>query len=493
MVRLPRTSVVCSFAVGALLTLTGFSASAQSNTNLRIMPLGDSITAGYRSTTGDGYRGPLATALASQVGTLDYVGSQYDGTMSDPDNEGHFGYRIDQIASLATGDLNTYKPNVVTLLIGINDLGQNYEVSTAPTRLASLIDQIFTAEPDATVLVSQLIVNATASEQAEVVTFNNALPAIVNSRASAGKHIVLVNETLTTSDLSDGLHPNDTGYQLMANAWDSAIQTVISNGWVKDPVAGSITRPTGSIYSGVSGKCLDGGSLTSAGKADISSCTGDANQQWNYNAGNLLVDNLCLDIVGGGTANKTLVDLFSCNNGANQVWTIESNGTLVNPASGRCLDDPGGSTTNGTQLEIYDCNGGSNQQWLAPAQGPVTSGLSGKCLDDKAGSANSSTHVDSYSCNNLASQQWEIFNHALEFDGKCVSVVGGGTANGSLIDIETCTGASSQVWTPVNGTLVNSGSGRCLDIPGSSTTDGIQLDIDDCSGGSNQKWAIPNL
>jgi lysophospholipase L1-like esterase len=494
MVRLPRTSEVCRFAVIALFAFAGLSASAQTSTNLRIMPLGDSITAGYRSTTNNGYRQDLVTALSSQVGTIDMVGTLNDGPMGDPDHEGHSGYRIDQIASLTNAALNSYKPNVVLLMAGINDLGQGYEVSTAPNRLASLIDQILAAEPDATVLVAKLIVNATASVEAEVVTFNDALPAIVNSRASAGEHVYLVDTSaITTSDLEDGLHPNDTGYQLLANAWDGAIETVIGDGWIKDPIAGSITRPTGLVYSGIAGKCLDGAGLTSGGKADISTCTTATNQLWNFNSGKIIINYLCLDVVGGGTGNKTLVDLYTCNGGGNQQWTVESNGTLVNPASGRCLDDPGGSATDGTQLEIYDCNGGSNQQWLAPAQGPITSGLSGKCLDDKAGSASSATHVDSYGCNNLASQQWNIHNHQLKFDGKCVSVVGGGTGNGSLIDIEACSGASSQVWTPVGGTLVNSGSGRCLDVPGSSTTNGIQLDIEDCSGGSNQKWAIPNL
>jgi lysophospholipase L1-like esterase len=496
MIRLPRTAVAGSFLAAAMLAVTAFPANAQSNTNLRIMPLGDSITAGYDSTTGNGYRQPLATALASQVGYLDYVGSQYDGTMADPDNEGHFGAEINGIAAVTNASLNSYKPNMVLLLAGINDLGNSYEVSTAPNRLASLIDQIIAAEPDATVLVSQLIVNGDPTIESEVQTFNAALPAIVSSRANAGEHVYLVNMSALTypADLDGTLHPNDTGYQLMANAWDSAIQTVIGKGWVKDPIAGSISRPTGTVYSGVAGKCLDGGSLAQGDAAVISSCTGGTSQQWNFNAGNIIINNRCLDIVGGGTANKTLVDLWGCSStAANQVWTVEANGTLVNPASGRCLDDPGGSTTNGTQLQIYDCNTGSNQQWQAPAQGPVTSSISGKCLDDKAGSANSGTHTDSYACNNNSSQQWLIYNHTVKFDGQCMSVVGGGTGNNSLIDIEACTGASSQTWTPTNGTLVNAGSGRCLDIPGSSTTNGIQLDILDCSGGSNQKWAIPNL
>jgi lysophospholipase L1-like esterase len=493
MVGLSQALMLRSFSIAMLLSLVLLSASAQSTINLRIMPLGDSITAGYLSTTADGYRGPLANALSSQIGTLDFVGSQIDGTMADPDNEGHFGYRIDQIASLATGELNTYKPNLVTLDIGINELGQNYEVSTAPGRLASLIDQVLSAEPDATVLVAQLIVNATASTEAEVVTFNSQLPAIVQARASAGKHIYLVDmSALTTADLSDGLHPNDTGYQLMANAWDSAIQQAISNGWINDPVSGSATRPTGAIYSGITGKCLDNYdvSSTAGSKVDIYDCNGSAAQQWNLNNGSITINGLCLDIKGGGTSNGTLVDLWGCTGGSNQQWTIE-NGTLINPASGRCLDDPGSNTTNGTQLDIWDCNSGTNQQWRVPSEGFLASGVAGMCLDVFGGSAANGTKVDIYGCNNTAAQQWEVTNNTLTFDGKCLDIPVGATANGTAVEVSTCTGGSNQVWTSTYGALVNQASGKCLDDPGATQNDGTQLDIWDCNSTANQQWELP--
>ena len=494
MFRLPRTSLVCRFAASVALAFMTLYAGAQASINLRAMPLGDSITAGYDSSTGNGYRQDLATELASQIGYLDYVGSQYDGPMSDPDNEGHFGARIDQIAAITNASLSSYKPNIVLLLAGINDLGQNYQVSTAPNRLASLIDQINSAEPEATVLVATLIVNGDPTIESEVQTFNAALPNIVNTRASAGKHVYLVDMSALKypADMDGTLHPNDSGYQKMANAWDSAIETVIGKGWITDPLQGTITRPTGTVYSGISGKCLDGGSLTKGGAAVISSCSGGASQQLNFNAGNVIINNLCLDVVGAGTANKTLVDLYSCNGQANQVWTVQSSGRLLNPVSGRCLDDPGGNTTNGTQLEIYDCNTGSNQQWLAPTQGPITSGVSGKCLDDFGGSSSNKTIADSYTCNGNTSQEWEIYNHQVKFDGRCLNVVGGGTANQTKVDVETCTGAANQEWTPVNGTLVNGGSGRCLNIPGANTMDGTQLDIYDCTGETAQKWTLPN-
>jgi lysophospholipase L1-like esterase len=478
-----------------LLALACQGASAQSTTNLRLMPMGDSITAGYLSTTGNGYRGPLFTALSGQVGMLDFVGTQYDGTMADPDNEGHYGDRIDQVASLANAALNEYKPNIVLLLLGINDINQGYQVSTAPDRLGSLIDQILAAEPDATVLVAQLVVNANASTESNVVTFNAALPSIIQTRTNAGKHVALVNmSALTTADLADGLHPNDAGYQLMANAWDPAIETAISNGWIADPVAGSLSHPVGSVYSRIQGKCLDdlNNSGSNGAVVDISACTGGASQQWNINSGNLTINNRCLDIVGGGTANGTKVDLWPCNNAANQVWTYK-NGELVNPASGRCLDDPGGSTTNGTQLDIWDCDGGTNQKWVLPVVGPVVSGIAGLCLDLFGGNTANGTKVDIYSCNQSAAQLWTVNNNLLKINGKCLDIKGGGTANGTLVDFWPCNGGTNQVWVPEsNGELYNPASGKCLDDPNNSTVGGTQLQIWTCGGGSNQVWTPPS-
>ena len=493
MVRFPRTAPNRFCLMAALLTSVGLSCYGQSSANLRIMPLGDSITWGTESTTGNGYRGPLSIALSSQVAAQDFVGTQINGTMSDPDNEGHPGYKISDIAALTNASLNTYKPNLVLLDAGINDLGQNYQISTAPSRLASLIDQTLAAEPDATVLVATLIINGDPTLESERETFNSQLPAIVQARANAGKHVALVDmSALTTADLSGTLHPNDTGYQLMANAWDASIQQAIANHWIADPVSGSASRPTGAIYSGVSGMCLDdfGDSGTADTKADVYGCNPTAAQQWNFNNGSIAINGLCLDIVGGGTSNGTLVDVWHCTGAANQVWTVQ-NGTLVNPVSGRCLDDPGGSTTNGTQLDIKDCDSSPGQQWRVPSQGPIVSGIAGQCLDAFGGSNANRTKADSYGCNETAAQQWTITNNTLTFDGKCLDITGGGTANSTPVELFTCNGGGNQIWTPVNGRLINPASGRCLDIPAGSTGNGVQLDVLDCSGGSSQKWTLP--
>ncbi len=77
---------------------------------------------------------PLWDKLAADGHPLDFVGTGRGGSMSDPDNEGHPGYKIHQIAELADASLTRYRPNVVTLMIGTNDLNESYPGTTASRR-----------------------------------------------------------------------------------------------------------------------------------------------------------------------------------------------------------------------------------------------------------------------------------------------------------------------------------------------------------------------
>jgi lysophospholipase L1-like esterase len=464
---------------------------------LRLEPVGDSITYGYQSTTGNGYREELFNDLTGEGHPSDFVGSAQGGTMADPDNEGHSGWRIDQIAGIIDNSLATYQPNVITLMIGTNDMGQDYQVSTAPARLSSLITQIENDDPTATLLVSNLIVSTNTDVAEYEPAFNAAIPGIVQTQANAGHHIALVdmNSALTTADLSDGLHPNDEGYMKMGDVWNTAVQSAAAQGWISAPVAlsgGPTARPSAEVASGIAGKCLDlsGGNSADGTAVQLWTCNHTAAQTWTpYTDSTLRVMGKCLDATAGGTADGTKTQIYDCNGTGAQLWQPYDGGYL-NLASGRCLDDPGGSTTDGTQLELWDCNGAANQQWAPPTPGPVISGIAGKCLDDTAGGTADGTKIDLWDCNGGDNQQWLYTGGTLQYAGKCLDVIGGSTADGALLDLWDCDNGGNQQWTAVGDTLVNPASGKCLDDPASSTTDGTQLEIWDCNGGANQVWTL---
>ncbi|GAA1926690.1 hypothetical protein GCM10009753_70250 [Streptantibioticus ferralitis] len=77
---------------------------------------------------------------------------------------------------------------------------------------------------------------------------------------------------------------------------------------------------------------------------------------------------MCMDVTSAGTANGTRVQLHDCNGTGSQVWQRGSNGSLVNPQSGRCLDATGPSSANGTRPQTWDCTGAANQQWALPSR-----------------------------------------------------------------------------------------------------------------------------
>ncbi|MFJ1729928.1 ricin-type beta-trefoil lectin domain protein [Streptomyces sp. NPDC088254] len=336
---------------------------AAAPTALRLMPLGNSITWGVGSSSGNGYRGFLRNQLAAEGHALDFVGSGRNGTMSDPDNEGHSGWRIDQITGIADSVLARYRPNVVTLEIGTNDLNGNYQIPTAPDRLRALIDRITGAAPDATVLVGTVIISTSGTEEANRPAFNARIPGIVQAAQAAGKHVRLVDmSALTRADLADALHPNDTGYRKMADAFNAGIKAADAAGWIKPPASAG-----GEVRSGIAGKCLDvnGGNSVNGTAVDVWSCNGSDAQLWSARSdGTLRALGKCLDATGRGTANGTRIAVWDCNGGANQQWRAY-NGGYRNPVSGRCLDIPGASAADGTQLVLWDCNGGADQQWTA--------------------------------------------------------------------------------------------------------------------------------
>src|SRR5689334_14209982 len=95
----------------------------------KIMPLGDSITLGVGEPTGHpyaGYRLPLWKLLGAAGHAFDFVGSARCGppNLPDKDHEGHPGWTIAQLEELLPQSLPHYRPDLILLVIGTNDLFQ---------------------------------------------------------------------------------------------------------------------------------------------------------------------------------------------------------------------------------------------------------------------------------------------------------------------------------------------------------------------------------
>ena len=235
---------------------------------LRIMPLGDSITYGYLSSDGNGYRLPLENDLAGSK--LQYIGSVRSGNMADNYNEGQSGATINQIAANARKSLFE-RPNVILIHAGTNDLNNNQPsdpYDSAPARLGALIDEVVAACPDAAVLVAQIINAASPGSEARIQNFNAQIPGLVAQRANAGQHVMVVDmSSVTTSLLQDGLHPSDAGYSRMGELWFGGIQMADAKGWIKTPVSPgpSTSSRKQECLSGLFWYAQDGGANIASG------------------------------------------------------------------------------------------------------------------------------------------------------------------------------------------------------------------------------------
>jgi Ca2+-binding RTX toxin-like protein len=259
---------------------TVFAPIFGTNAQPKLMPLGDSITAGQHSVNPvpGAYRIELWDDFLGDNFNVNFVGSQLNGpsSLGDKDHEGRPGWTITQIKDLVnTGILNTYQPDVVMLMIGTNDSSKS-SVSTMTSNLSTLIDRITTLAPNTHLVVSSIapidgtIKGTKRAQRAK--DFNTQLPGLISSKASEGKKVTYANAggSLSVSDLTtDGLHPSASGYDKLGDAWYKAL--------VEKDTLSSIENVVGTAYkdtlTGTSGaNALEGSggndSLTGGGGAD---------------------------------------------------------------------------------------------------------------------------------------------------------------------------------------------------------------------------------
>jgi len=213
-------------------------------TACKILPVGDSITQGVPTPSAGGYRVPLFHLARTNLQTITFVGSlndgpaMVDGVAFPTAHEGHSGFNIDNtqgrmgISQFFPSAITTYRPHIVLLMIGTNDVDT---VETGiPARLGTLMDTILNADPTLLLVVAQIVPQQRATPDTlnmQVQTYNAAIPALVKTRADAGKHVTLVdmynafasNPNYSTLLLADRLHPTPAGFTVMANTWYAAI------------------------------------------------------------------------------------------------------------------------------------------------------------------------------------------------------------------------------------------------------------------------------
>jgi lysophospholipase L1-like esterase len=210
-----------------------------------ILPFGDSITYGYGSTDAGGYRSQVFALAIADGKSLTFVGSSADGPSMvsgkafPRQHEGHAGYTITGSKGIAQyvdqGIIKQFKPNIVLLMIGTNDISQTIDLSNAPQRLGKLIDSIFADAPNALIVVAKITPSQKEPANTNTTTYNAALPALIQTRTAQGKHLALVdmntpflaNSNWKKALMTDSVHPNDAGYAILGKTWYVALRDVL--------------------------------------------------------------------------------------------------------------------------------------------------------------------------------------------------------------------------------------------------------------------------
>jgi lysophospholipase L1-like esterase len=238
-------------------------ASKATNRAVRIMPLGDSITAGYTDNPAwdhpfdFGYRSGLHKRMAAAGWDFVFVGESpepfcgksgdstlggsvipaYDlRTWDQANHRGYGGWKIPEIQAQVAGWIAEDRPDVILLMIGINGIG-----AESPRQLEELVDTIFASDPEVGLILAQITPYTTYNQ--DLFSYNRCIrdslvPSISTKRFRIAT-VDLYTPYLTDSDdpasidaawFSNGKnHPTNAMYDQIAEQWFQAINTFLKS------------------------------------------------------------------------------------------------------------------------------------------------------------------------------------------------------------------------------------------------------------------------
>ena len=236
------------------------------NVPMRIMALGDSITAGVGErgidTGSGGYRAELQRQLDANGYRYTMVGerSDFSARLVRRHHEGWPGYVIRSFSSdsapqlygrVTHAALKANDPDVVLLMAGTNDLlrlarrSSGYTIPNIVQSMNALLAQIFYEKPNVDVIVAGVVASPLVHE-CDVERFDGTgtcgldggpnLRRLVADYAARGFHIALAQNMSDAvprdkAHFPDGIHPSGLdGYDAVARVWVHAIQELTAVG-----------------------------------------------------------------------------------------------------------------------------------------------------------------------------------------------------------------------------------------------------------------------
>lgn len=218
--------------------------------NVNIMCVGDSITQGVYFP--GGYRYHLYEYLYSNGATFSLVGARQ--TTTDyrlPEryggHSGWGGYKIDQITQMVP-TLSKTDCDIITIMIGVNDFLQGYELETVVTRYKALLDAFLKEKPNVIIYCCSICPTKPQVTNGEEYYLNRELPSICEEYRNKGYKVYHV-DTYNAQGWKeqecfydgDTVHPNESGNKVIAQTLgDAMLDTILQ---INDEGDSKYTQP----------------------------------------------------------------------------------------------------------------------------------------------------------------------------------------------------------------------------------------------------------
>lgn len=203
---------------------------------IRIMPLGNSVTHGqHGSNPIGGYRDDLAYLLLDEGINFDFVGTLHDGTNFYPMHEGHSGWSARRIKHHILEYLMPTQPDIVMIHLGTNDINGGEIAGATEDQIEIIVDTIHTYDPEIIVLLATIIPRKDSLDS-EHDALRGLIWNLVQNKIKAGYPIYYcgVNELFKARSnwrsvyMTDLLHPNNDGYNVIARVFYKSLMNVIN-------------------------------------------------------------------------------------------------------------------------------------------------------------------------------------------------------------------------------------------------------------------------
>ncbi|KAI8965787.1 carbohydrate esterase family 3 protein [Daldinia sp. FL1419] len=207
--------------------------TAFSQSKLKIMPLGDSITeiTCWRAKLWGGLKANNLTDKVEFVGSMNNTQSCdiEDEEFSKQHHEGHTGYlAIDIAYDHIDGWLNETKPDIVTFMLGTDDIARGRRIEDVVEAYTNMVQSMRKYKEGVQVIVNTVV--PLPANMNPVKKLNDMIPdwAVEQNKTESP---IYVNDIYPFPNtlLRDGIHPNDEGEDRIAEGLNGLLTWIINS------------------------------------------------------------------------------------------------------------------------------------------------------------------------------------------------------------------------------------------------------------------------